>query len=403
MFGGYPRRHVPATSPGAKLFGMGGEGGEQWAFLGSSGKGNDDFELLESLPIKEGIVGSDPSCVLQLHDPMITPRHARVLCKDGFWYVGGIAAAAATWINDVATLPGEAVQLARGDVVRFGNARFCFGGEPRAREGVDPRDERSRLIWADRLAEEGDPLGVHVLKQREPDDELFERWVSGEDFPLVTEWTEHVLTGLTVRNLDQGRLRSLLSSHFADGLERLTVMIATMANHGDQEEEETRNLLQSLALTRPPRLRKLELGWLHQATDLARAQRDWSAVARRIPLEGSAQNAFKSVGLARFTMIRSPPWWPAEGTTTPVQPGRFRRIRPGRAMVDGQVFVDPLEPEGKSMVVFSHRPGHATVIHGEGLRINGHGPSAGGLADVATLVNGDLVESPHFAFRFEED
>lgn len=56
-----------------------------WTFLGSAGVGNDDFELLESVPMVEGIIGTDESCEVRLRDPLLTPRHARVLKQEGAW------------------------------------------------------------------------------------------------------------------------------------------------------------------------------------------------------------------------------------------------------------------------------------------------------------------------------
>lgn len=356
-----------------------------WAFMGSAGVGNDDFELLQAVPMREGVVGTDASCELCLKDPMLTPRHARVVRQDGRWFVGGIAVAAQTTVNGVATIPGQAVRLSVGDIVKMGSARFRFGGEPPARHPVDPADEAAVLIWADELAEAGDQLGARILEGHEPapgwlpcdEDLVAER-------RIVPEWTRGSLSGLTVREISLATLTALLADPAAVALERLTVFFSTIGSGA--EGERARSLLQVVAATKPPRLRQLELGWLHQETRLSGAALDWETLARRLPLAGTVQQAFRRAGLPRLTMLRGAPWLPPVGTTVDLREAEVEFHNPDH------------DAELRGFVRFFARQGSGMEIGCEdGLQING----APGESH-RVLVHGDLIEAPDFAFRFEE-
>ncbi len=346
-----------------------------WCFLGSAGEGNDDYELLETVPLVEGVVGTDESCEIPLHDPMLTPRHARVLTRDGAWYIGGIAAASSTLVNGVPTLPGEAVRLAPGDIVQLGEARFRFGGEPPAREGVDASDEGAVLVHADRLAERGVQLGAKILEGHKP--ELPGPRV--DEGLVVPEWRRGLLASLVVRELAPRHLREILADETAGALERLSVSVGTPRG---SETEGVRAILHVLAETKPPRLRELHLGWLRFVSHEAIA-RDWRAVARRIPLEGAIEDSYFRAGIPRITMLRTTAGWPAVGVATQLVENWF-----------GQ---------GTNRVTLSAGQAHPALLgvprHMElSLQINGlpSGPQR-------RLIHGDLVEAETFAFRFEED
>jgi hypothetical protein len=367
-----------------------------WCFLGSAGDGNDDYELLQLVPVVEGIIGTAPSCAMRLRDPMLTPEHARVLFREGAWYLGGIAVGSPTLVNARATLPGEAVQLAQGDVVQVGSARFRFGGEPPNRDGVDAKDEVAVAMLGDRLAEAGSPLGLRILEKQSPSPEWlfgFEEQISAG---LVTpEWTRGLLTGLTVREVALRHLRMLLADEASVALERLSIAIATCEDTSPfeqrrPEKERVRALFQMLAETRPPRLRRLELGWIH--ADISGADRDWRAIARRIPLEGTLDEAHRRAGGGRFTMLRSGGRWPEVGTVTAYVPGG------GWPEVSGAFFEAP-EAFRRRRVNFSGEAGKAVEFSTElATTVNGL-PSW----DRRALVHGDVVEGKEFAFRFEED
>ena len=372
-----------------------------WTFLGSAGDGNDDFELLESVPMREGLVGTDSSCELQLRDPMLTPKHARVLQREGDWYVGGIAAASPTRINGVATLPGQAVRLSIGDVVELGSARFRFGGEPPSRIGINAHDETAVLLAGDRLAELGSPLGMRLLETEAPQSS----WLPGSEQAIsqglvVPEWTRGLLTALSVRQCDLAIVRSILAEEAAVSLERLVVLVATCGP--DSEEEWTRGLLQALAVTRPPRLRRLDLGWLHRALAETRVGRDWQAVARRIPLETTLSQAYRIAGNPRITMLRTSPGWPPVGATTPLaNPGQvlFGEEQAG----DDQIaLVRPRSGiRGETGALFSSKSGTSFLcaeLAARDFRLNGFPRDAG----ETRLAHGDLVGTERFAFRFEE-
>ena len=365
--------------------------GGVWCFLGSAGGGNGDFELLETLELHEGLIGSDAACALRLTDPMITSQHARLLLKYGDWYLGGVAIASPTLINGVPNVPGEARRLNPGDLVCMGDARFRFGGEPPLRPGLGPRDETARLIWADRLAEAGDPLGECVLEGRTPGDEVFP--FTNGTFDAV--WTHGVLTALSVRSIELPELALLLERPLADALERLTVHVATCAPDGE-ELEHARRVLQVLAATKPPRLHALSLGRRHDPAPLTGLERDWRALAKRLPLRTSADEAFPLSGTPRFTMGWSSPWWPPAHTTTQVPVVTFDT----QTMYDAR-RINPAEPFGhqpSSEVWLGRAATGAAFIYGEDLVINGEADASG-----ARLIHGDLVEGPHFALRFEED
>ncbi|MDP2275594.1 MAG: FHA domain-containing protein [Archangium sp.] len=353
-----------------------------WAFLGSAGEGNDDFELLQSLPMREGIIGTDASCAWRLTDPMLTPQHARVLTRDDAWYIGGIAAASPTRVNGVATLPGEAVRLSVGDIVQLGSARFRFGGEPPPRTAIDPNDEEAVMVVGDRMAEGGLPLGNRILERQPPSPD----WLPGFETALaqariVPEWTGGLLTSLTVREYGIPQLKTIFADEAAVSLEQLTLFVATCQE--GSEEEAVRSLLQLLAETRPPRLRTLDLGWLHAPLS-KNAGRDWYAVARRIPLEGTLQETHRLAGRMRFTMLREGLGWPALGATAAL----------------------PFMPDEAATALERRR---ATMLHanpgqGAGIRTNNLELRINGVLGESSrrLIHGDVVEGDDFTFRFEE-
>jgi Inner membrane component of T3SS, cytoplasmic domain len=350
-------------------------GGDVWTFLGSSGAGNDDFELLQAVPLRAGVIGSDESCELRLHDPLITARHARMVHQDGRWFVGGIAMASPTLINGAPTLPGQALQLSDGDVVTMGTARFRLGAEPPPRTGVDRHDPTALSKWADQLAESGDSLGEYVLERATRP----RSWFPGDyDESLELEWEDELPIGLHLRGASLGHLQSLCRSSLGELLERLTIFVSEYRD----EVGSAREVMQILALTKPPRLRHLRFGWLHSDAPLEGLARDWAAVARRVPLEGSAPAAFTRAGTPRFTMLWSAPWWPAAGVTTSVPVGTLNFFR----------------PEADSWVSIGRTATNATRLFvRHEVRLNG------AKMQVRHLVHGDVVEGQHFSFRFEED
>ena len=307
-----------------------------WAFMGSSGRGNDDFELLEAVPMRDGIIGSDEACTLRLSDPMITSRHARLERVDGDWFLSQVAVASPTFINQTAIEPGLRTSIHEGDLITMGTARFLVGGEPPAR----------------------DPL---------------------------TESGSGTLTGVSFRQADLKGLERMCSESTGNTLERVDFSLLTTEEGGRSEEETARCVLQILAATRPPRLRHLTLGWLHENTQLRGAERDWAAVARRVPLEGAIHAAVRRAGRARMTMLRSSAPWPPIGACVELA---------------GVVSHDGARPWRTTGVPSVHAAlGRASVIFGKDLVINGSRRHSGS----QPLVHGDLVEGPDFAFRFEED
>lgn len=366
-----------------------------WCFLGSAGEGNDDYELLQTVPLVEGIIGSDASCEIRLRDPLITPKHARLLKREGAWFIGGVAAMSPTLVNGVATLPGEAVQLAVGDLVELANTRFRFGGEPPMREGVDANSEVAVLMYADALAERGSPVGLRILEKQSPSPS----WLPGleafvEGGVIVPEWTRGLLTAVQVRELSFGSLRRLLENDAAVALERLTVHLATCETAyrwlADKPEQgRLRSFLQLLGVTKPPRLRKLDLGFLHVAPRSG-TERDWDAIARRLPLEGSLGTAYRLAGEPRFTMTRTCEGAPEVGVVTSVR--TWAREHPPRMRVVGGV---PKEQPPS----LGGRDGECAGFGSkEDFTLNDW-PSW----ESRQLIHGDVIEAETFAFRFEED
>lgn len=339
----------------------------------------------------EGSIGSGESCALRLSDPMITPRHARLERVAGLWHLSQEAVASPTLINGRAIELGTRSQLVPGDVVTMGTARLRVGGEPPARRGVDPRNDPALQIWADQLAERGDAYGHRLLEGLPPD--LACLGVDVERARQVTpDWLHGALVGIALRSADLRLLYRLCESPAGETIEKIAVPVAARAG---EEEERARDVLQVLAATRPPRLHRLDFGWLHQDTELLGAQRDWHSVSRRVPLEGSIHSAVRRAGRPRITILRTAPGWPAVGTRIDLDaiggPGW------------GWVAQDPDEPlertlgAGSSRVHILAPEGGATAVMGASIIINGN-PTAHGV-----LVHGDLVEGPLFAFRFEED
>jgi len=363
-----------------------------WAFMGSSERGNDDFELLESVPVVEGDIGSDESCALRLTDPMITPRHARLERVDGQWHLSQVAIASPTLVNDRVIDLGTRSRLEVGDVVQMGTARFRVGGEPPSRQGVDPRDASARLIWADQLAERGSSIGAQLLEGRAPDLALYGLDAAADG--VTPEWLEGALIGAVFRECDLAVAGRLLAGPAGATIERIRIPIAS---HAGSEQDRARQVLQALAAIRPPRLRVLEFGWLHERTELRGAERDWKAIARRIPLEGSVHQAVRRAGRPRAMILRGSPWWPAVGTCLELE--SVGGPDEGR----GWVTHDPEEPlmhqigtESTRVHLFARAGGPAMIV-GQKISINGSAARHG------VLAHGDLVEGPHFAFRFEED
>jgi hypothetical protein len=355
-----------------------------WAFMGSAGEGNDDFELLQTIPMKEGIVGTDPSCEIRLRDPMLTPRHARVLKQDGSWFIGGIAVAAQTTVNGTPTIPGQAVRLSEGDLVQVGSARFRYGGEPPARHAVDASDEAAVLIWADELAEAGDPLGARILEGQQPTLPCSPDLL--RDGRVVPEWKRGLLTAVKIRECSLWTLKELLADPAAVALESLTVHVATMGMGRVPEDERTRGLLQVIAATKPPSLRKLDLGWIHGRNALSGARLDWASVARRVPLRGDVASAFQRAGAPRITILKTAVGWPAVGTTVELTEPHY-------------AFGDEDEGNGRFSHTMLFVEPTGVRISAKDLRINGLGADE----DMSRgLIHGDVVESPDFALRFEE-
>jgi len=92
------------------------------------------------------VIGSDAACDLQLTDPTVSRRHARLTCDEGSWIIEDLGSSNGTQLNGC-TLEGK-LPIAAGDVLQLGSLTCSFL-EPDADEvelAVPPQS------WADRSA-----------------------------------------------------------------------------------------------------------------------------------------------------------------------------------------------------------------------------------------------------------
>lgn len=253
-------------------------------FLGSSGAGNDDFELLSRFELAEGLIGSGEGCWLRVRDPSLVGQHARFLQRDGSWYVGGVAVAAQTRVNGVAIEPGKAVWLDAGDVIEVGDTRLRFGAGADPVE-VDLSTRESAMISADRLSERGHPAGERLARgQVELEgwlDEALQHAVDAGLLELTFRFGMIVAarvrageTPIELRNL----LLRLLGSPLAAGLETLSVDVFTWS----ESLEVARHTCQALVEVGLTSLQSVSLGSV-EYLDVRRLGLDWAVLRRRSP------------------------------------------------------------------------------------------------------------------------
>lgn len=131
-------------------------------FVGSAGAGNGDFELLEVIPIRKGLVGSGPDCWLKLSDPFVVAEHGRFIRQHDHWYLAAAGFASPVVIDGDRGTPGEGRLLKSGALIEFGDTRFLVGGFTRP-QALPLDDEVALLMAADVLTEADDALGERIV------------------------------------------------------------------------------------------------------------------------------------------------------------------------------------------------------------------------------------------------
>jgi two-component system, cell cycle response regulator len=79
----------------------------------------------------EMIIGRDPNCEISLSDVNVSKRHARIEKQDGKVTITDLGSTNGTAINDKKTTAGEAIKLAKEDMIKMGNSilKFLPAGE----------------------------------------------------------------------------------------------------------------------------------------------------------------------------------------------------------------------------------------------------------------------------------
>ena len=68
------------------------------------------------------MLGSDPSCALVLHDPLVSPTHASLAWYGGAWVLSD-ASTNGTFVNGVRI---QRQELRPGNVIQLGSVRRAF-------------------------------------------------------------------------------------------------------------------------------------------------------------------------------------------------------------------------------------------------------------------------------------
>lgn len=93
----------------------------------------DELELSDWLEIdgqqftlagEEVLAGRGASCTLQLSEPSVSSKHARLLCQQGRWYIQDLKSTNGTWLNEKRVI--RRMRLREGMVIRFGNRTAVF-------------------------------------------------------------------------------------------------------------------------------------------------------------------------------------------------------------------------------------------------------------------------------------
>ncbi len=363
-------------------------------FLGSFGPGNDECELLATFDLAEGVIGSGEGCWLRFRDPGLVREHARFFKRDEAWYVGGVAVAAQTRVNEIAIEPGKGVRLENGDVVEVADTRLRFGGAPRPIE-VDLSTVESAMISADRLSEHGHPAGERIALGQD----TVEGWLAPDlARALDTQALEltfrfGMIVGARLRverdpvHLRQ-RLLHLLTSPLSVGLEALVVDVFTSPD----PIEAARLTCQALVESAPPSLRSVSLGTV-ESLDVQRLGLDWVVLQRQFP---SVPSVGQSVRFGKAVVVVE-----ALGEARGVDVGDHRDLVENRLEFQfggGQEVEGDDEFGGGSIIVF-WKSGGPIEVFAEGvelaLTLNSR------RCDEGRLRDGDVIDCRGARLRVE--
>lgn len=276
-------------------------------FVGSAGAGNDDFELLEVVPIREGLVGSTTECWLKLSDPFVAREHGRFIRQHDHWYLAAAGFASPVVIDGEGGSPGEGRLLKPGALIEFGDTRFLVGGSIR-RQPLPLEDEVALLMAADVLTEADDPLGERIVANSSELPELYRPLV--EDGSLVVTWRQGLVHRLDLRDCYEHQVRSLrnllidlLGEPTCLGLRELVVGIETF--NGDSVENAI-GALHAVATTLPPSLSAIDLGVV-DGSSLA-LSRSLEALRRVLPITTPADRLFRAPRTPTIEIIEAAGW-----------------------------------------------------------------------------------------------
>lgn len=288
-------------------------------FVGSAGAGNDDFELLEVIPIREGLVGSGAACWLKLSDPFVVAEHGRFIRQHDHWYLAAAGFASPVVIDGDRGVPGEGRLLKSGALIEFGDTRFLVGGFTR-RQALPLDDEVALLMAADVLTEADDPLGERIVANSTELPAHCRPLV--ENGSLVVTWRHGLIQRLELRDASEhgvNSLRSVLTGLLGQaeclGLRELVVATETFEN---QSLENARFILHAVATALPPSLGSVELGVVDaSASDFVSS---FEPLCRVLPITTPLDSLFQRPRTPTIEILEADGWQATAGSRIKLTP-----------------------------------------------------------------------------------
>jgi hypothetical protein len=292
---------------------------EQLIFVGSSGAGHDGWTLLEAIPLREGVIGSDRGCDFCFQDPFMAAQHGRFFRVGDRWALTQLGIAP-VFVDGHAPAPGQGLLLEPGSFLEIADTCLLVGGGAPRLE-VPLADARALEVLSATLADD-DPLRVHLER---PVHLYPEEWVDdlAADLLMVTRDGAFVLEA-TMRSVEttsppelRRRVRSFLAHPACAAIERLTV--ATETSWGDPVENGLM-VLQGIAAARPPRLRSISLGVV--VIDGERLANDFSALRSILPIATTLPELTRAPQQPSIVILEADGWGPRHPTERiPLSPG----------------------------------------------------------------------------------
>lgn len=95
--------------------------------IGETNQSCKNQPMIRVIWVEDFLVGSDELlCDLTLHDPSISYRHARILCRKNVYFLVDLSSESGTFLNDKRLYSYEETPLQNNDRLCFGRCRFKF-------------------------------------------------------------------------------------------------------------------------------------------------------------------------------------------------------------------------------------------------------------------------------------